>query len=139
MLSPAVYELLYAIKKHILGLNDKPCMHCFFHFLVTGETETSQSVSEWTKEVIDRRSQIRTIQGMLQHLKVQLAEAFNGVSVSVMTGTIMQLCDTLQQQSSAFGSNSWFQLVPKHLAITDTIYCCVPLYTVFKKLALVHP
>jgi hypothetical protein len=79
------------LSKAYFWLNDKPCMHCFFHFLGTGEMEASQSVSEWIKQVIVRRSRIRTIQRMLQHLKFQLVEAFNGVSGNVMTGIIMQL------------------------------------------------
>jgi hypothetical protein len=43
----------------------------------------SQSIFEWTEQVIVRRSQLRTIWRMLQHLKVHLVKAFSGVGGSV--------------------------------------------------------
>jgi hypothetical protein len=51
-LSPAVHKLLYAHRKEFFWLDDKPHMHPFFHFMVTGEMAASQSVSEQTKLVI---------------------------------------------------------------------------------------
>lgn len=53
-------------------------MQLFFHLLVTGEIAASQSVSEWTKQVIVRRSLIVTIWRMLQHLGVQLQQCVDG-------------------------------------------------------------
>jgi hypothetical protein len=34
-------------EKDVFWLSDKPCMHHFFHFLVTGKITASQIVSEW--------------------------------------------------------------------------------------------
>jgi hypothetical protein len=75
-------------------LSNMPRMHRFFHFLVTGAMETSQSVSEWTKQ--ETASQIRTIRRMLQHHNVQMARAFKGVGDSVQTTIMLQHCDTLR-------------------------------------------
>jgi hypothetical protein len=64
-------------------------MHCFFHSLVAGKVVASQSIFDLTKQATVRRSQIRTIQKMLQHLKVQLSAAFNGVGGSVRMSSVM--------------------------------------------------
>jgi hypothetical protein len=44
--SPAVKELMYAQRKKCIWLIDKPYVHCFLHFLVTGKLVVSQSVLE---------------------------------------------------------------------------------------------
>jgi hypothetical protein len=58
---------------------------------------------------------------MLQHLRVQIAEVFNGIGCSVRTGIILQYCPKFRQQSSAFGLNRWFQMVPKHFNINPSV------------------
>jgi hypothetical protein len=54
-------------------------MHCFFHCLITDEMAALQNIFEWTKKAKVRRSHISIMRKMLQHLKVQLAEAFGCV------------------------------------------------------------
>lgn len=56
---------------------------------------------------------MRTIRKILQHLKVRLADAFNGVGVRVRTGINVQNCDSFRRQSSAFGSNSQSVLISR--------------------------
>jgi hypothetical protein len=86
----------------------------------------------WVDQTGDRRSQIRTIWKMFQHLKVQLAANFNGMGSSVWTGIFMQHGRTFWQQFSTFVSNNWFQLVLRHFTIMDIAYCCAPLLLLFQ-------
>lgn len=58
--------------------------------LYASKMAASQNVLEWSKQVIARRSQIRTSAS-----GVQLVEAFNSVGSSVQTGNIMQYFDTV--------------------------------------------
>jgi hypothetical protein len=96
---------LLSEEKYIF-LSDKPRMRSFFHFLLTGKMAASQTVLEWTKQVAVRSSHIWIIRRMLQHLKVQLVEALNGVDGNVRTGVIVQRCGTLRHliRIADFGS-----------------------------------
>jgi hypothetical protein len=101
---PAVHKLLYAHRKKCFQLSD---MHRFFHYMVAGKMAASQSVFEWPKQVIVRRSQIRTMWRMLQD-KVQLAQAFNAVDSSVCTDIIVQNCDTSDYSPQHLGQTVGF-------------------------------
>jgi hypothetical protein len=72
---------------------------------------------------------------MLQHLKVQLAEAFNGVGGQCADGHYLVIWSHLL--TTVLGV--WFELlVSKHFTVTDAVYCCALLGSVPKS-ELVHP
>jgi hypothetical protein len=75
-------------------------MHRFFHFVVTGEMVSSQNVLEWLKGAIVRRNQLTTTWRMLQHLKVKLAEAFEGLNYNVRKNIITQHYDAFLYETS---------------------------------------
>jgi hypothetical protein len=68
-------------------------MHALLLSLLGLWQNGSLSRLKWTKQVIVRRSHIRTEQRMLQQLEVQMVEAFNGASSSMQTGVTVQHCD----------------------------------------------
>jgi hypothetical protein len=76
-----VHKFLYALRKIFLveweGTNALT-----LSLLANNEMAASQSVFEWTKQLIVRRSRIRNMRRMLRHLEIQLAEAFNSVGCS---------------------------------------------------------
>jgi hypothetical protein len=74
----------------------------------------------WSGQTNDR-SQIKTIQRTLRHLKLQLAQAFNGVGSSVWTDTI-----------STRDLGVWFEYPvsasPETSHCNGYFYCCSPLF-----------
>jgi hypothetical protein len=55
-----------------------------------------------------------------------VSEVISRVGGNVRKGIIRQRYDTFRQQSSAFCSKVWFQLLLKHFTITDAVYSCTP-------------
>jgi hypothetical protein len=56
----------------------------------------------WADQTAVGKSQARTIRRMLQHLQLQLVQAFNGVGSSVRKAIIEQHRNTFRQQFSVF-------------------------------------
>ena len=87
-------------------LGDKPCMHPFFHLLIT-RTKASSENHFWVDQTRNTpKGPIRTTRRMLQHLKVQIPEGAKSVDVHCHA--------TMQHPLSSFLAILFKHLVPQN-------------------------
>jgi hypothetical protein len=69
-------------------------MHCICYFLVTGEAAVYQSTFGQPE---NEASSDKTVQSMLQHHRLELAEVLKNVHENMLTIIVTQCCDTFRK------------------------------------------